>query len=79
MGALAAIRQADREARALMLSTYGNEEEVYRALHAGAAGYVLKDAGRENSWRLFTRCTREKDGYNLQFKLWSPNEPTGPS
>ena len=47
MGALAAIRQADREARALMLSTYGNEEEVYRALHAGAAGYVLKDAGRD--------------------------------
>jgi len=47
MGALSAIRQVDRDAKVLMLSSYGNEEEVYQALHAGAAGYVLKDAGRE--------------------------------
>jgi two-component system, NarL family, response regulator len=47
MGALGVIRQANRDAKVLILSSYGNEEEVYQALHAGAAGYVLKDAGRE--------------------------------
>jgi len=47
MGALAAIRDAHRDAKVLILSSYGNEEEVYQALHAGAAGYLLKDAGRE--------------------------------
>jgi len=47
MGALNAIRQAHRDACVLILSSYGNEEEVYQALRAGAAGYVLKDAGRE--------------------------------
>jgi two-component system, NarL family, response regulator len=47
IGALCDIRQTDRDAKILILSSYGNEEEVYSALHAGAAGYVLKDAGRE--------------------------------
>ena len=47
MGALRAIRQTDRDAKVLILSSYGNEEEVHSALQAGAAGYVLKDAGRE--------------------------------
>src|SRR5438128_1143118 len=47
MGALRAIRHTDRAAKILILSSYGNEEEVYGALQAGAAGYVLKDADRE--------------------------------
>jgi DNA-binding NarL/FixJ family response regulator len=47
MGALDAIRRAYPDAKVLILSSYGNEEEVYQAIHAGAAGYVLKDAGRE--------------------------------
>ena len=47
IGALGAIRQTNRDACVLILSSYGNEEEVYQALRAGAAGYVLKDAGRE--------------------------------
>jgi two-component system NarL family response regulator len=47
MGALDAIRQSHLDAKVLILSSYGNEEEVYQALHAGAAGYLLKDAGRE--------------------------------
>jgi two-component system, NarL family, response regulator len=47
MRAVVAIREAFRDARILVLSSYGNEEEVYQALHAGASGYVLKDVGRD--------------------------------
>lgn len=35
------------EARILMLSTHSGEEEIYRALQAGAQGYVLKSMVRE--------------------------------
>ncbi len=35
------------DARVLMLSTHSSQEEVYRALQAGARGYVLKSALRE--------------------------------
>ena len=47
LSALSGIRQANRNACVMILSSYGNEEEVYQALRAGAAGYVLKDTGRE--------------------------------
>ena len=47
MSALTAIRQAQPDAKILVLSSYGTEEEVYQALQAGAAGYVLKDADRD--------------------------------
>jgi len=47
MRALTGIREARRDAKVLVLSSYGNEEEVYQALHAGASGYVLKDVGRD--------------------------------
>jgi two-component system NarL family response regulator len=43
--ALAGIREACRDAKVLVLSSYANEEEVYQALQAGASGYVLKDVG----------------------------------
>jgi two-component system NarL family response regulator len=33
--------------RVLVLSTYQIEEEIYQALRAGARGYLLKDASRE--------------------------------
>jgi two-component system NarL family response regulator len=47
MHALAGIRQAYRDAKVLVLSSYANEEEVYQAMQAGASGYVLKDVGRD--------------------------------
>jgi len=43
----AAIVREFPSARVLMLSTHAGEEEVYRALQAGARGYVLKTAIRE--------------------------------
>ena len=42
-----AILKEFPEAKVLMLSTHSGEEEIYRALQAGARGYVLKSAVRE--------------------------------
>ncbi len=42
-----AILKEFPDARVLMLSTHSGEEEIYRALQAGARGYVLKSAVRE--------------------------------
>ena len=37
------LRQEFAEAKILVLSTYGLEEDIYRAVQAGASGYLLKD------------------------------------
>ena len=47
LGALTAMQESSGNAKVLVLSSYANEEEVYQALQAGACGYVLKDAGRD--------------------------------
>lgn len=47
LGALTAMQESRGNAKVLVLSSYANEEEVYQALQAGACGYVLKDAGRD--------------------------------
>jgi DNA-binding NarL/FixJ family response regulator len=38
------IRREHPEARVLMLTTFDGDEDIYRALRAGAQGYVLKSA-----------------------------------
>jgi two-component system NarL family response regulator len=43
-----AIRAKDPHARIIVLSTYGGDEDVYRALQAGAKAYLLKDAPRHD-------------------------------
>lgn len=45
--ATAALLREEPEARVLMLSTHSAQEEVYRSLQAGARGYILKSAMRE--------------------------------
>jgi DNA-binding NarL/FixJ family response regulator len=47
----ASILRAFPEAQVLMLSTHSGEEEIYRALQAGAHGYILKSAVREELLR----------------------------
>lgn len=37
------LRAEFGDVRALVLSTYGAEEDIYRAIQAGASGYLLKD------------------------------------
>ncbi len=49
--ATAAILREFPDAQILMLSTHSSEEEVYRALQAGARGYVLKSVVREELLR----------------------------
>lgn len=44
LGALVMLRREFPAARAILLTTYDDEEDVYRGLEAGAAGYLLKDA-----------------------------------
>ncbi len=41
--ATAAIRQKSPGARVLVLTTYDYDEDIYRALEAGAAGYLVKN------------------------------------
>jgi two-component system NarL family response regulator len=46
-----AILREFPEARVLMLSTHSGEDEIYRAMQAGARGYVLKSVLREELLR----------------------------
>src|SRR2546423_3142047 len=41
--AIAAIRREFPNARIIVLTTYDGDEDIYRALQAGAQGYLLKD------------------------------------
>jgi DNA-binding NarL/FixJ family response regulator len=45
--ALRKIRAHDPEARVIVLTTYRNEDYIFPSLKAGAVGYLLKDATRE--------------------------------
>jgi DNA-binding NarL/FixJ family response regulator len=49
--AVAAITREFPDALVLMLSTHSGEEEIYRSLQAGARGYILKSAMREELLR----------------------------
>ena len=49
--AVAAITREFPDALVLMLSTHSGEEEIYRSLQAGARGYILKTAMREELLR----------------------------
>lgn len=41
------IIHEDRKAKIIVLSTYDGDEDIFRALKAGAKGYLLKDSPRE--------------------------------
>jgi len=43
VGAIKVIRAADENARIIVLTTYDGDEDIYRAIQAGAKGYLLKD------------------------------------
>lgn len=41
------IREKQPAARIIILTTYGGDEDIFRSLKAGARGYLLKDAPRQ--------------------------------
>lgn len=41
------IRATDKTARIIVLTTFDGDEDIYRAVQAGAKGYLLKDVPRE--------------------------------
>jgi two-component system, NarL family, response regulator len=45
--AVHAIRGIANTARLVVVTTLGGDEDIHRALQAGAAGYLLKDCGRQ--------------------------------
>lgn len=47
LGAIKQIRAGDENARIIILTTFDGDEDIYRAIQAGAKGYLLKDVPRE--------------------------------
>jgi two-component system NarL family response regulator len=58
VGAIEGIRLEDASARVIVLTTYDTDNEIYRAIKAGAKGYVLKDARREELLDCIRRVSR---------------------
>jgi two-component system NarL family response regulator len=47
VGAIREIRAEDEKARIIVLTTFDGDEDIFRAIQAGAKGYLLKDVPRE--------------------------------
>src|SRR5436190_1431127 len=47
VGAIKEIRASDDNARIIVLTTFDGDEDIFRAIQAGAKGYLLKDVPRE--------------------------------
>jgi DNA-binding NarL/FixJ family response regulator len=47
VGVIKQIRAEDENTRIIVLTTFDGDEDIYRAIHAGAKGYLLKDVPRE--------------------------------
>jgi len=58
VGAIEEIHKEDALARVIVLTTYDTDNEIYRAIKAGARGYVLKDARREELLDCIRRVSR---------------------
>ena len=58
VGAIEEIRRENPTARFIVLTTYDTDNEICRAVKAGAKGYVLKDARREELLECIRRVDR---------------------
>ncbi len=58
VGAIEEIHKEDASARVIVLTTYDTDNDIYRAIKAGARGYILKDARREELLESIRRVSR---------------------
>src|SRR5258706_5322822 len=58
VGVIDEIRKEDTWARIIILTTYDTDNEIYRAIKAGAKGYLLKDARREELLECIRKVSR---------------------
>ncbi len=55
VNAIYELRAADAQVRIIVLTTFDGDEDIYRAMRAGARAYLLKDAKRDELFQ----CIRE--------------------
>ena len=55
------LRERDPRARVIVLTTYDTDEEISRALKAGAKAYVLKDISADDLVDVHSRRARRQD------------------
>jgi two-component system, NarL family, response regulator LiaR len=56
--AIRQIRAAHPEARILVLTSFSSDDKVFAAIHAGAAGYLLKDSDPDDLLRAIEQVQR---------------------
>src|SRR5579862_2522381 len=59
--AIQTIRAEFPTARIIVLTTYDGDEDIYRSLYAGAVGYLLKDASRDELMEAIRTVHRGKE------------------
>jgi DNA-binding NarL/FixJ family response regulator len=64
------LGQAGIDARVLVLTTFDLDEYVYAAVRAGASGFLLKDAPREQLVTAVRTVARGR-------RCWRPRSPSG--
>jgi DNA-binding NarL/FixJ family response regulator len=58
VGAIKAIKSQQPSSRIIVLTTYDSDADILRAIEAGATGYLLKDAPREELFRAIRAAAR---------------------
>ena len=64
-----AIRREFPDSRLIVLTTYDGDEDIYRALEAGAQAYLLKDMLCDEILAAIRRCTPASGGSR---RRWEP-------
>jgi DNA-binding NarL/FixJ family response regulator len=67
--AIEAIRDLDAEARVVVLTMYHGDEDIYRALKAGAATYLLKDTLSDDLVRVIREVHEGRRPYSSELEV----------